>query len=76
MLATHLYKTLLVIVLLGIMFELGQALYFLMTSHPGSGSHRTAWALTRRVGLSVLLIILIVIGIRTGLLHPHGIYVR
>ncbi|MGH8111712.1 MAG: DUF2909 family protein [Rhodanobacteraceae bacterium] len=65
-----------VVVLLGIMFELGQALYFLVTSRAASGGRRTAWALTRRVGLSILLIILIVIGIRTGILHPHGIYVR
>jgi hypothetical protein len=32
--------------------------------------------LTRRVAFSVLLVVLIVIGIWTGVLHPHGIYVR
>jgi hypothetical protein len=32
-----------------------------------------AWALTRRVGLSVLLIGLIGLGIWTGWIKPHGI---
>jgi hypothetical protein len=32
--------------------------------------------LTRRVIFSVLLFALIVIGIVTGVLHPHGVYVR
>ena len=40
-----------------------------LTAHPPA-------ALTRRVGLSILLFVLIVIGIATGILHPHGIYVR
>ena len=68
------YKVVLVIVFLVVLFELGQALYFMMTDQ--SGSNRTVWALTRRVAFSALLIVLIVIGIVTGILHPHGIYVR
>lgn len=69
-----LYKALLVIVFLIVIFELGQALYFMMTDR--SGSNRTVWALTRRVIFSAVLFLLIVIGIATGVLHPHGIYVR
>lgn len=69
------YKSVLIIVFLAVIFELGQALYFMVTDRTG-GSGRTAWALTRRVALSALLIILIIIGISTGILHPHGIYVR
>lgn len=69
-----LYKAALVIVFLVVIFELGQALYFMMTDR--TGSNRTVWALTRRVAFSILLIVLIVIGIATGLLHPHGVYVR
>ncbi|TAM99458.1 MAG: DUF2909 domain-containing protein [Rhodanobacteraceae bacterium] len=69
-----LYKAVLVIVFLVVIFELGQALYFMMTDRTGSG--RTVWALTRRVAFSILLIVLIVVGIATGILHPHGIYVR
>ncbi|HET7930428.1 MAG TPA: twin transmembrane helix small protein [Rhodanobacteraceae bacterium] len=68
------YKIVLVIVFLVVIFELGQALYFMMKDREDRG--RTAWALTRRVAFSALLIILIVIGIYTGVLHPHGIYVR
>ncbi len=69
-----LYKAVLVIVFLIVIFELGQALYFMMTDR--SGSSRTVWALTRRVIFSVVLFALIVIGIVTGVLHPHGVYVR
>lgn len=69
------YKMVLVIVFLVVVFELGQALYFMMTDKTGSG-RRTVWALTRRVIFSVLLIALIVIGILTGVLQPHGITVR
>ncbi|HJR10942.1 MAG TPA: twin transmembrane helix small protein [Rhodanobacteraceae bacterium] len=71
---TTVYKAVLVIMFLVVIFELGQALYFMMTDRPGS--NRTVWALTRRVAFSVLLIVLIVIGIATGVLHPHGVYVR
>jgi hypothetical protein len=69
-----LYKVVLVIVFLVVLFELGQALYFMMTDR--TGSNRTVWALTRRVIFSVLLFALIVIGIVIGVLHPHGVYVR
>ncbi len=71
---TTLYKVVLVIVFLVVIFELGQALYFMMTDR--AGSNRTVWALTRRVAFSILLIVLIIIGIVTGVLHPHGVYVR
>ena len=71
---TTVYKAVLVIVFLVVIFELGQALYFMMTDRKDTG--RTVWALTRRVAFSVLLIVLIVIGIWTGVLHPHGVYVR
>ncbi len=71
---TTVYKIVLVIVFLVVIFELGQALYFMMTDR--TGSSRTVWALTRRVAFSILLVVLIIVGIATGVLHPHGIYVR
>ncbi len=37
------------------------------------GSDRTVKALTRRIGLSVLLIVLVIIGIATGVIQPHGV---
>ncbi|TAN05916.1 MAG: DUF2909 domain-containing protein [Rhodanobacteraceae bacterium] len=68
------YKAVLVVVFLVVLFELGQALYFMMLDRNDGG--RAVWALTRRVAFSFLLIVLIVIGILTGVLHPHGITVR
>lgn len=68
------YKAVLVVVFLVVLFELGQALYFMMVDRNDAG--RTVWALTRRVAFSVLLIVLIIIGILTGVLQPHGITVR
>ena len=54
-----------------VLFNLGQALFFMMTDK--EGSKRTVWALTRRIGLSVLLILMVVLGIWMGWLHPHGV---
>jgi hypothetical protein len=71
---TALYKIVLVIVFLVVIFELGQALYFMMTDI--IGSNRTDSALTRPELFSAFLIILINVGIATGILHPHGIVVR
>lgn len=69
-----LYKAVLIIVFLAVIFELGRALFFMMTDR--TGSNHTVKALTWRVILSVVLVVLIVIGIATGVLHPHGITVR
>lgn len=65
------YKTTLIIVFLLVVFELGQAMYFMMVDRKKHGSLRMVWALTRRVAFSLLLIILIVVGIQTGILHPY-----
>jgi cytochrome bd-type quinol oxidase subunit 2 len=66
-----LFKVVLVIVFLVVVYNLGQALYFMMTDRSDSG--RMAWALTRRIALSLLLIGLVVLGIWAGWLHPHGV---
>lgn len=60
-----------IIFFIAIVWNLGAALYYMMTDK-GEGS-RMAWALTRRVALSVLLIGLIGLGIWTGWIKPHGI---
>ncbi|HEX7813500.1 twin transmembrane helix small protein [Dyella sp.] len=65
------YKCALVVVLLVVLFNLGQALFFMMTDK--DGSKRTVWALTRRIGLSVVLILMVVLGIWMGWLHPHDV---
>lgn len=65
------YKCALVVVLLVVLFSLGQALYFMMTDK--DGGKRTVWALTRRIGLSVVLILMVIFGIWMGWLHPHDV---
>jgi succinate dehydrogenase/fumarate reductase cytochrome b subunit len=63
--------TVILILLAAIVFNLGAGLYFMMTDK--GKTDRTVKALTRRIGLSVLLIILVIIGILTGIIKPHGI---
>ena len=65
------YKIALLVVLLVVIFSLGQALYFMMTDK--EDDRRTVWALTRRIGLSLVLIAMIALGIWMGWLHPHGV---
>jgi hypothetical protein len=65
------YKVALVIMFLVVIFNLGQALYFMMTDK--DESKRTAWALTRRIGFSLVLIAMVIVGIKLGWIHPHGV---
>lgn len=64
-------KILIVVFLIAIVWNLGAGLYYMMTDK--GGTDRTVKALTRRIGLSVLLIVLIIIGMLTGIIQPHGI---
>ena len=64
-------KTLIVVAfLLVILWNLGSALYYLLVDR--GQSKRTVNALTRRIGLSVALILLVILGIWTGVIQPHG----
>lgn len=65
------YKYVLLGVFLVVIFSLGQALYFMMTDK--NDDRRTAWALTRRIGLSLVFIAMVIVGIWMGWLHPHDI---
>lgn len=65
------YKIALVVVLLVVIFSLGQALYFMMTDK--DDDKRTVWALTRRIGLSIVLIGMVAFGIWMGWLQPHDV---
>ncbi len=65
------YKYALVGLLLVVIFNLGQALYFMMTDK--DDDRRTVWALTRRIGLSLLLIGMVALGIWMGWLQPHDV---
>jgi len=65
-------KTLIVVAfLLVILWNLGSALYYLMVDR--GESKRTVNALTRRIALSIGLILLVVLGIWTGVIQPHGV---
>ena len=65
-------KTLFVVAfLLTILYNLGAGLYYMLVDK-GTTS-RTADALTRRIALSVVLILLVVAGIATGWIEPHGV---
>jgi len=59
-----------VIVLLGIVASLGSGLFFLMQDR--SQSRRTLNALKVRIGLSVALFLLILLGLATGFIEPNA----
>jgi len=61
---------LIVVFFLAIVYNLGAGLYFMITDK--GGTDRTLKALTRRIALSVLLIALVMLGIWTGVIRPHG----
>jgi hypothetical protein len=65
------YKCALVVMLLVVVFSLGQALYFMMTEK--DDDKRMVWALTRRISLSLVLIAMVAFGYWMGWLHPHDI---
>jgi putative copper export protein len=65
-------KTLLVIALLiVIVWNLGAGLYYLLVDR--GQTKRTVNALTRRIGVSVALIVLVIVSIYMGWIKPHGI---
>lgn len=68
-----LQKLLIVAVFIAVLWNLGAALYYMMSDK--GRSDRTVRSLTWRIGLSVGLILLVVLGIATGYIEPHGITV-
>jgi len=65
-------KLVVVALLLIIVGSLGSGLLFLIKDK--GQSERTARALTVRIGLSLLLFVLLILGYVTGYIHPHGVY--
>lgn len=57
--------------LLLILYNLGAGLYYMLKDK--GGSDRTVKALTWRIGLSVLLFGLLVLGMATGFIETHGL---
>jgi succinate dehydrogenase/fumarate reductase cytochrome b subunit len=64
-------KLIIVLLLLVILYNLGAGLYYMMTDK--GKTDRTVKALTWRIGLSVFLILLVIVGILTGVIQPHGL---
>lgn len=64
--------TLFILAFLGvILYNLGAGLYYLLVDK--GTSSRTVNALTRRIGFSVALILLVIAGIWSGVIQPHGV---
>ena len=66
-------KILIVVLFLGVLVSLGSALKYLMQDR--GHSDRMAWALTWRVGLSILLFLLLLLAHALGLIDATGIQV-
>jgi hypothetical protein len=65
-------KTLLIVAFLAlILWNLGAGLYYMIVDK--GTTNRTVNALTKRIALSVALILLVCAGILTGIIKPHGI---
>jgi len=65
-------KTVLVVgFLVLILYNLGAGLYYMMVDK--GQTDRTVKALTRRIALSITLILLVCAGIASGYIQPHGI---
>lgn len=64
-------KAFIVLFILAILFFLGSALYHLL--HERSDSTKMVKALSYRIGLSLLLFLLLMVGFATGVLKPNNI---
>ena len=68
-----LQKLIIVAFLVFILYNLGAGLYYMIVDK--GTTKRTVNSLTWRIGLSVALILLVILGIWTGVLEPHGVQV-
>jgi len=66
-------KILIVVAFLAVLYNLGAALFYMMTDK--GQTPNMARSLTWRIGLSVALILLVIVGIFTGMIEPHGVIV-
>jgi len=65
------FKILIGLAMLAILFTLFRSLYFLATGKPDS--KKTVNSLSWRIGLSIGLFVLIVVGMYFGWIEPHGL---
>lgn len=66
-----LQKLLIAAFLILIVYNLGAGLYYMLVDK--GTTKRTVNSLTWRIGLSLVLILLVILGIATGVIQPHGI---
>ena len=65
-------KTLVIVGFLAlILYNLGAGLYYMLVDM--GTTNRTVNSLSKRIALSVLLILLVAAGIATGVIEPHGV---
>jgi hypothetical protein len=67
-------KILIIVMFLGVVASLASALVFLMEDH--GTRDRMAWALTWRIGLSVLLVLFLLVAHSLGWIDSTGLPVR
>ena len=65
------FKIVIVLMLLFVIFSLGQALFHMVKGK--EHSDKMLKSLTWRIGLSVFIFILLIIGQAVGLIQPHGL---
>ncbi len=65
-------KAFTILILIAILASLGSGMIFLVKDK--GDSQRTVKALTVRIALSVSLFALLMLGIFTGVIEPHGVY--
>jgi succinate dehydrogenase/fumarate reductase cytochrome b subunit len=65
-------KLLIIAFIIVILWNLGAGLYYMMVDK--GKTDRTVKSLTWRIGLSLLLIALVIAGIFSGVIKPHGIH--
>ncbi|MEA5445712.1 twin transmembrane helix small protein [Gammaproteobacteria bacterium AB-CW1] len=63
-------RLLILIIIVAILISLGSALRYLLKD--AGQSKRAVWALTIRVGLSVALFLLLMLGFALGIIEPTG----
>jgi len=66
-----LFKVIILLLFALIFFSLGRALFYLVRGD--AGSSRVAQSLTWRIGLSVALFVLLLVGLAAGWIRPHGV---
>lgn len=67
-------RYLIIAMLLIILYNLGAGLYYMLKDK--GANDRTVRALTRRMALSVALFLVLILGMATGIIEPHGVQPR